>query len=62
MFHIQSHLVEVSDLKADKDPHLAKELADLTLLPYMLAVDEGADKATFKERIKKIEGKIKGKR
>ncbi len=61
MFHIQSHLVEVSDLKANKDPHLVKELADLTLLSYMLAINEGADKNIFKERIKKIESKIKGK-
>lgn len=59
MFHIQSHIVEVNDLKANKDPHIVKELADLTLLAHMLAIHEGADKETFKERINKIEGKIK---
>jgi len=60
MFHIQNHLVEINDLKANKDPHLVKEVADLTLLSYMLAINEGAGKDVFKERIKKIESKIKG--
>lgn len=61
MYHIQSHLVEVSDLKAAKDPHLVKEMVDLTLLSYMLAVNEGASSKIFRERIKKIKSKIKDK-
>ena len=58
MFHIQSHLVEIDDMKCSKDPKLEKEVADIALLSYLLAVHEGASEKDFKERIEQIKAQI----
>lgn len=58
MYQIQAHLVEIDDLKISKDPHVVKEVADIALLAYMLAVHEGASAEDFRERIEKIKSKI----
>lgn len=58
MYQIQSHMVEIDELKTNEDPHLIKEAADIALLSHILAINEGADEKTFKERINKIKEKI----
>ena len=61
MFQIQSHMVEIDELKCNDDPHLIKESTDIALLSHILAISEGANEKTFKERINKIKEKIKKK-
>ena len=58
MMEIQKHLVEINDLKEDKDPHLVSEIADLSVLTRMLALNQDATKSIFSERFKKFKKKI----
>ena len=57
MLEIQKHLVEINDLKDNKDPHAVAEMIDLSILTRMLAIEEGADKKLFAERFKKFKQK-----
>ena len=59
MFEIQGHIVEINDLKEEKNSHAIKEMVDLAILSKMLALHEGANKSTYSERLKKFEQKIK---
>ncbi|MFH1641967.1 MAG: hypothetical protein ABIC04_03635 [Nanoarchaeota archaeon] len=59
MLEIQKHLVEINDLKENRDPHTIKEIIDLSILTRMLALTEGADKDMFKERFGKFQKNIK---
>ena len=59
MLEIQKHLVEINDLKDNKDTHCVKEVIDLSILARMLASQEGANKNLFNERFKKFKEKSK---
>lgn len=59
MFQIQSHMVEIEDLKSNHDPHMVNEMVDICILSHMLAMSHGADNTVFKERYMKFESKIK---
>lgn len=58
MLEIQKHLVEINDLKENRDPHTIKEIIDLSVLTRLLALNEGANKKLFDERFKKFKKKI----
>jgi hypothetical protein len=58
MLEIQKHLVEINDLKENKDPHCVKEIIDLSVLTRLLALQEGANKTLFTQRFKKFKQKI----
>ncbi|MBU1005077.1 MAG: hypothetical protein KJ561_04575 [Nanoarchaeota archaeon] len=59
MFEVQKHIVEINDLKENKNPHVKKEIVDLAILSKMLALNEGANKGTYNERLKKFKEKSK---
>jgi len=59
MFEIQHHLVEINDLVEKKDPHAKKEMIDLGVLSFMLALNNDANSKIFDERLKKFGKKIK---
>jgi len=61
MLQIQEHLVEINDLKEEKDPHSVKEMIDLSILTRMLALNQGADKKLFNQRFNKFKKKISSK-
>lgn len=58
MFHLQSHMIEIDDLKQGRNPHYVKEIVDLAILAKLLALSEGADDSVFQERYKRFEEKI----
>lgn len=58
MEQMQSHMIEIDDLKNNKDPHYVKEIADLAILAKLLANCEGCDDSVFEERYKKFKEKI----
>ena len=58
MFQMQSHMIEIDDLKNNRDPHYIKEIADLAILAKLLANCEGCDDKIFKERYKRFREKI----
>ncbi len=58
MYQLQSHLVEIDDLKTERDPHYVKEIADIVILAHLLAKSEGADDEVFRERYKRFFEKI----
>lgn len=58
MMQIQEHLVEINDLKEEKDPHATKEIIDLSILTRLLALQQGANKNLFNQRFKKFKKKI----
>ena len=59
MEQLQSHLVEVDELKRKGDSHYIKEIADISILVGLLALSEGADDAIFEERYKRFEEKTR---
>jgi hypothetical protein len=59
MWQIQSHLVEVDDLKQNGDQHYIKEIADIAILAKLLAMSEGVDDEIFQERYKRFMEKVK---
>ena len=61
MMEIQKHLVEINDLKDNKDPHLVSEVVDLSVLARMLALNQRASKDIFDKRLKKFKQKIASK-
>ena len=58
MEQLQSHWIEVDDLKKERDPHYQKEVADLAILAKLLAMCEDVDDSVFKERYKRFKEKI----
>ena len=58
MYQLQSHLVEVDDLKQNNDDHYIKEIADIAILAKLLAISEGADDDIFRERYGRFKEKI----
>jgi hypothetical protein len=58
MFQMQSHMIEIDDLKNNGDDHYIKEIADLAILGKLLAECEGVDDSVFCERYKKFREKI----
>ena len=59
MFQMQSHMIEIDDLKINGDPHHVKEVADLAILAKLLAINEGVDDSIFEERYKRFKEKVK---
>ena len=59
MFQMQSHMIEIDDLKTNRDPHYVKEIADLAILAKLLANCEGVDDSIYVERYKRFREKIK---
>jgi hypothetical protein len=61
MYQIQSHMVEINDLKENKDPHLQSEIVDLAILSQLLTMQQKTSKDIFEKRYKRFKEKIKGK-
>jgi len=61
MFQIQSHIVEISDLKDNNDPHLQSEIVDLAILSKLLTMQQNTPKTVFEKRYKRFKQKIKKK-
>jgi hypothetical protein len=59
MEELQSHWIEVDDLKKENDPHYQKEIADLAILAKLLALCEDVDDSIFSERYERFKEKIK---
>ncbi len=59
MYQMQSHMIEIDDLKTNGDPHYKHEIADLAILAKLLADCEGADNNIFCERYGRFRDKIR---
>ena len=58
MFQMQSHMVEIDDLKIEGNDHYQKEIADLAILAKLLAMCEEVNDDIFCERYKRFKEKI----
>jgi hypothetical protein len=58
MFQLQSHMIEIDDLKQNGDSHYVHEIADIAILAKLLALAEGADDSVFEERYNRFREKI----
>ena len=59
MFQIQSHMVEIDDLRQKTNPQLKNEVADMAAFISLLAVNQGVDDKLFGERLKKAQDEMK---
>ncbi|MBU1705033.1 MAG: hypothetical protein KJ922_06740, partial [Nanoarchaeota archaeon] len=50
LYQIQSHIVEINDLKENKDPHLKSEIVDLAILSQLLTMQQDTPKDIFQKR------------